>query len=60
MKAACRSDLIKDPAIIEAAYNDSQGVTAAFNRNLLRVLNTRVGAGHGTRTTETGEKSEQR
>lgn len=37
-------DLIKDPAIIESAYNDSQGVTAAFNRNLLRVLNKRVGA----------------
>jgi L-histidine N-alpha-methyltransferase len=32
-------DLIKDPARLEAAYNDSQGVTAAFNRNVLQVLN---------------------
>jgi L-histidine N-alpha-methyltransferase len=37
-------DLVKDPAIIEAAYNDSQGVTAEFNRNVLRVLNQGVGA----------------
>lgn len=37
-------DLIKDPAVIEAAYNDSAGVTAAFNRNMLSVLNARVGA----------------
>lgn len=28
-------DLKKDPAILNAAYNDQQGVTAAFNRNLL-------------------------
>lgn len=32
-------DLRKDPAIIEAAYNDAQGVTAAFNINMLRALN---------------------
>ncbi len=32
-------DLIKDPKRIEAAYNDAQGVTAHFNRNILRVLN---------------------
>lgn len=32
-------DRIKAPARLEAAYNDSQGVTAAFNRNILRVLN---------------------
>lgn len=32
-------DLIKDPARIEAAYDDGQGVTAEFNRNVLRVLN---------------------
>ena len=37
-------DLVKDPSIIEAAYNDSQGVTAQFNRNMLRVLNNGVGA----------------
>jgi len=32
-------DLVKDKAVIEAAYNDSQGVTAEFNKNMLRVLN---------------------
>jgi L-histidine Nalpha-methyltransferase len=38
------TDLVKDPAVIEAAYNDSEGVTAEFNRNLLRVLNRELGA----------------
>ncbi|MEY4751875.1 MAG: hypothetical protein RIQ60_4089 [Pseudomonadota bacterium] len=28
-------DLVKDPAVLHAAYNDAQGVTAAFNLNLL-------------------------
>ncbi len=37
-------DLIKDHAIIEAAYNDSAGVTAAFNLNVLSVLNQRFEA----------------
>lgn len=37
-------DLRKDTARIEAAYNDAQGVTAEFNRNLLRVLNHALGA----------------
>jgi len=37
-------DLRKDPATIEAAYNDAAGVTAEFNRNMLRVLNTLAGA----------------
>lgn len=37
-------DLVKDTARIEAAYNDPEGVTAAFNRNALRVLNQRFGA----------------
>ncbi len=37
-------DLRKDPAIIEAAYNDARGVTAAFNANALRVLNAELGA----------------
>jgi len=32
-------DLQKDPAIIDRAYNDSEGVTAAFNLNVLRHLN---------------------
>jgi L-histidine Nalpha-methyltransferase len=38
------ADLVKDVATIEAAYNDRQGVTAAFNRNMLRVLNHELGA----------------
>ncbi len=33
------TDLVKDRKLLEAAYNDSQGVTAEFNRNILRVLN---------------------
>lgn len=32
-------DLIKERTRIEAAYNDSQGITAEFNRNILRVVN---------------------
>jgi L-histidine N-alpha-methyltransferase len=38
-------DLVKDPARLEAAYNDVLGVTAAFNLNVLSVLNREVGAG---------------
>ncbi len=38
------TDLIKDPARLEAAYNDAQGVTAEFNRNALRVLNLLLAA----------------
>ena len=37
-------DLRKDIGRIEAAYNDSQGVTAAFNRNMLLVLNHELGS----------------
>ena len=37
-------DLRKDPAEIERAYNDAAGVTAEFNRNMLRVLNRELGA----------------
>ena len=37
-------DLIKDPAVIEAAYNDAAGVTAAFTLNLLRRINRELGA----------------
>ncbi|HEX6669036.1 MAG TPA: L-histidine N(alpha)-methyltransferase [Gemmatimonadales bacterium] len=37
-------DLRKDVARIEAAYNDAGGVTAAFNRNMLLVLNHELGA----------------
>jgi len=38
------TDLRKDPAVLEAAYNDAQGVTAAFNKNLLRRINRELGA----------------
>lgn len=38
-------DLVKDPAVLEAAYDDAQGVTAAFNRNLLVRANRELGAG---------------
>ena len=37
-------DLKKDPAIILNAYNDSAGITAAFNLNLLRRMNRELGA----------------
>ncbi len=37
-------DMIKEADILERAYNDSQGVTAAFNRNILNVVNQIVGA----------------
>jgi L-histidine N-alpha-methyltransferase len=37
-------DLRKDVAVLEAAYNDAEGVTAEFNRNVLRVLNRTLGA----------------
>lgn len=33
------TDLVKDAAILEPAYDDAQGVTAAFNRNVLAVIN---------------------
>jgi L-histidine N-alpha-methyltransferase len=38
-------DLRKDRAVLEAAYDDPQGVTAAFNRNLLERINRNLG-GH--------------
>lgn len=37
-------DLKKDPDRLNAAYNDSRGVTEEFNRNMLRVLNHELGA----------------
>lgn len=37
-------DLKKDPARLHAAYNDSAGVTAAFNKNLLARANRELGA----------------
>ncbi|HWX52725.1 MAG TPA: L-histidine N(alpha)-methyltransferase, partial [Solirubrobacteraceae bacterium] len=38
------TDLVKDPNVLEAAYDDAQGVTAEFNRNVLRVLNRELQA----------------
>jgi dimethylhistidine N-methyltransferase len=37
-------DLVKDPARLHAAYNDTAGVTAAFNKNLLARANQELGA----------------
>ena len=37
-------DLVKDVARLEAAYNDRAGVTAEFNRNILRHINAELGA----------------
>jgi dimethylhistidine N-methyltransferase len=52
LRAACGDDgalligvdLIKDPSVLNAAYDDDLGVTAAFNLNLLRHLNLLLGA----------------
>lgn len=38
------TDLVKDPAVLIRAYDDEAGVTADFNKNILRVLNTELGA----------------
>jgi len=38
------ADRVKSPAILERAYNDEAGLTAAFNLNLLTVLNREFGA----------------
>ncbi len=38
------TDLVKDRNVLEAAYNDSEGVTAEFNRNVLRVVNDTLDA----------------
>ena len=37
-------DLVKDPAVLNAAYNDAAGVTAKFNLNLLTRINRELGA----------------
>lgn len=38
------TDLVKDPAVLVAAYDDAAGVTAEFNRNVLNVLNRELSA----------------
>ncbi|MEJ2114972.1 MAG: L-histidine N(alpha)-methyltransferase, partial [Gammaproteobacteria bacterium] len=37
-------DRVKDSVVLERAYNDSEGVTAMFNLNILNVLNYKLGA----------------
>ena len=37
-------DMVKDSAVLEAAYNDAAGVTAAFNLNMLNVINNALQA----------------
>jgi dimethylhistidine N-methyltransferase len=52
VRAACGADqrwligvdVPKPAAVLEAAYDDAEGVTAAFNRNILYVLNREYGA----------------
>jgi L-histidine N-alpha-methyltransferase len=38
------TDLVKSPSVVVPAYDDAEGVTADFNRNVLRVLNSSLGA----------------
>ena len=38
------TDLVKHKSILNRAYNDSQGITADFNKNVLRVINQRLRA----------------
>jgi L-histidine N-alpha-methyltransferase len=38
------TDLVKDPRMLEAAYDDATGVTAEFNLNVLRVMNRELGS----------------
>ena len=38
------ADRVKDIGVLNAAYNDSQGLTAEFNLNVLRVLNREIGS----------------
>ncbi|MFF4213138.1 L-histidine N(alpha)-methyltransferase [Streptomyces sp. NPDC001796] len=38
------TDLVKDPSVLVAAYDDTAGVTAAFDKNVLAVVNRELGA----------------
>ncbi len=38
------TDLVKDPAVLQRAYDDAAGVTAEFNRNVLHVVNRELDA----------------
>lgn len=46
------ADLVKDVRVLEAAYNDSRGVTAQFNLNVLHVLNRELGSDFDVRAFE--------
>ncbi|MFW6051225.1 MAG: L-histidine N(alpha)-methyltransferase [Myxococcota bacterium] len=37
-------DLVKAPEVLDAAYNDAQGITEAFNKNVLAVINDQLDA----------------
>jgi dimethylhistidine N-methyltransferase len=43
------TDLKKDPQVLELAYDDATGVTAAFNKNLLSRMNRELGANFNLR-----------
>jgi len=43
-------DLVKDPAVLERAYDDAAGVTAEFNLNVLRRLNRELDANFDLRS----------
>jgi L-histidine N-alpha-methyltransferase len=43
-------DLVKDPVRLEAAYDDAAGVTAEFDKNVLRVVNRELGGGFDPRS----------
>jgi L-histidine Nalpha-methyltransferase len=45
-------DLVKDPAVLEAAYDDPTGVTAAFNLNVLGRINRELGGSFDLRSFE--------
>ena len=51
------TDLVKNPAVIEAAYDDSEGVTAEFNRNVLHVINRELDADFSPRRSSTSRSS---
>lgn len=46
------ADRVKDQAVLHAAYNDAAGLTAAFNLNVLRVLNRQLDADFDLQTFE--------
>ena len=53
-------DLRKDPVILRAAYNDSEGVTAAFNLNVLERLNRELGANFDLRALRASRRLRRR